>query len=37
LMQMAELSEHTIKTYRYLRLAMVTLIVMLAASVAIEW
>ena len=34
---MAELSEHTIKTYRYLRLAMATLIVMLAASVAIEW
>ena len=34
---MAELSEHTIKTYRYLRLAMVTLIAMLAASVAIEW
>jgi uncharacterized membrane protein YidH (DUF202 family) len=34
---MAELSEHTIKTYRYLRLAMLTLIAMLAASVGIEW
>lgn len=34
---MAELSEHTIKTYRYLRLAMLTLIAMLAASIGIEW
>jgi hypothetical protein len=33
----AEPSEHATKTYRYLRLAMVTLIVMLAASVGIEW
>ncbi len=37
LKQMAELSEHTIKTYRYLRLAMLTLIAMLAASIGIEW
>ncbi len=34
---MAELSEYTIKTYRYLRLAMLTLIAMLAASITIEW
>ena len=34
---MVELSEHTIKTYRYLRLAMLTLIAMLAASIGIEW
>jgi uncharacterized membrane protein YidH (DUF202 family) len=34
---MAELTEHTIKTYRYLRLAMLTLIAMLAASIGIEW
>ena len=34
---MSEPSDHTIKTYRYLRLSMVTLIFMLAASVAIEW
>ncbi len=34
---MADLSEHTIKTYRYLRLAMLILIAMLAASIGIEW
>ena len=34
---MAELSEYAIKTYRYLRLAMLTLIAMLAASITIEW
>lgn len=34
---MTELDSHTLKTYRYLRLAMVTLVVMLAVSVVIEW
>jgi hypothetical protein len=34
---MAVRSDNTIKTYRYLRLAMVALVVMLAASVVVEW
>jgi len=34
---MTTLDSHAIKTYRYLRLAMVTLVVMLFAAVAFEW
>lgn len=34
---MPEMSDYTVKTYRYLRLAMVTMLLLLAAAVLIEW